>query len=129
MPRTVEHIVACHQAASALREAGKPIWNKRINVRAIIAEDQGNVSPEHVSAISVRIAKLIRAHVPAAYFDINNDDYCSDLDYAIEAMESCTVEELAQDKKTMGVDSVDMFNGWMEILYDWADHNRVWLGE
>ena len=28
MPRTVEHIVACHKAASARREAGKPVWDK-----------------------------------------------------------------------------------------------------
>lgn len=129
MPRTVEHIVACHQAASALRAAGKPIWDKKINVRAIIQEDQDNESPEHVAAISVRIAKLIRNTLPESFFDITHENYCSDLEDTVEALESCTVESLADDKKLMGIEAVDMFNDWMDALYDWADVNRVWLGK
>jgi hypothetical protein len=127
MPRTVEHIVACHQAATQLRKAGKPIWSKRINVRALIQSDQDNETPEHVTDISNKIAKLIRSSVPASFFEIGHDDYNSDFVDIVENMEQCTVEILAIDKKN-GVDAVDMFNDWMEQLYDWADYNRVWLG-
>lgn len=127
MPRTVEHIVACHQAARALRKAGKPIWNKRIDVKSIIHEDQGNESPGHISKISQRIAALIRSQVPASYFDIGHEHLDFDFVDAVEAMESCTIEELAHDKAN-GCEAVEMFNGWLETIYDWADVNRIWLG-
>jgi len=35
MRRTVEHIVARHQAAATLRKAGSPVWEKKIIVKAI----------------------------------------------------------------------------------------------
>lgn len=127
MPRNVEHIVACHQAAAELRAAGKPIWSKRINIKAILYEDQKNESPEHIAAISVRIAALLRACVPEGAFDFGHDDYDADLTEAVEAMEDCSVASLAADAEN-GVEPVDMFNGWLEMIYDWADANRVWLG-
>lgn len=127
MPRTVEHIVSCHQAAAARRDAGRPIWDKRIDVKAIIHEDQRNVTPEHISSICQRIAALIRRRAPKTYFDVGHEDFDFDFVEAIEAMEQCTVEELAHDKAN-GVDADEMFNGWMEALYDWADANRIWLG-
>ena len=127
MPRTVEHIVSCHQAASVLRKAGKPIWSKRIDMKAIINEDQGNESPEHISAISQRIAALIRAQAPASYFDIGHEDFDFDFVDAVESMEGCTIEDLAQDMANE-CEAVDMFNGWLEAIYDWADVNRIWLG-
>ena len=127
MPRTVEHIVSCHQAAAALREAGKPIWQKKVDVKAILHEDQANESPEHISAISVRIAALLRRKIPASYFDLCHENYNFDFIEAVENMEQCTVAVLAQDKAN-GAEPVDMFNGWLESVYDWADENRVWLG-
>lgn len=42
-------------------------------------------------------------------------------------MEQCTVEVLAQDT-AIGMEAVKMFNSWMETIYDWADVNRIWLG-
>ncbi len=127
MPRTVDHIVSCHQAAAARREAGRPIWDKRIDVKAIIHEDQGNESPEHISAISQRISRLLRTRAPKSYFDIGHNDFDFDFVDAVEAMESCTVEVLAQDKAN-GSEPVDMLNDWLETIYDWADVNRIWLG-
>lgn len=127
MPRTVEHIVSCHQAAAALREAGRPIWAKKINLKAIIQQDQGNESPEYISLISIRIAKLIRQQAPASYFDVEHEDFDFDFVDAVENMEQCTAKVLSEDKAN-GVDVVEMFNGWMETVYDWADVNRIWLG-
>lgn len=127
MPRTVEHIVDCHRSAAQLRSTGKPVWNKKIDIKSILREDQTNESPEHIAAISVRIAALFRSRLPASVFDFDSDDYDGELVEAIEAMEDCTVEGLAIDKEN-GYEAVDMFNGWLESLYDWADVNRVWLG-
>lgn len=127
MPRTVEHIVACHQAAASLRAAGKPIWDKRINIKSILHEDQSNTSPEHIARVSVRIAALLRARIPASVLDSAHDDYDINLTETIEDMEECTVASLAVDAEN-GVKPVDMFNGWLEVIYDWADTHRVWLG-
>jgi hypothetical protein len=127
MPRTIEHIVGCHEAAQALRKAGKPIWKKQIDVLSIIHEDQQNESPEHICAISNRIARLIRNKAPASHFDVFHDYFDSDFVDAVESMESCTIKELAVDKAN-GVEAVDIFNGWLESIYDWADVNRIWLG-
>jgi len=38
-----------------------------------------------------------------------------------------TVAALAIDAEN-GMEPVTMFNGWLEVIYDWADANRVWLG-
>lgn len=127
MPRTVESIVACHQAATALRAAGKPIWSRKIDIKAIIHEDQQNESPEHVSEVAQRIAALLRASIPKSFLDVAHDDYDCDLEETIEAMECCTVGELTIDASN-GAEPVEMFNGWLEAIYDWADKNRVWLG-
>ena len=127
MPRTVEHIVACHQAASALRAAGKPAWSKTIDIKAILHEDQNNETPDHVSAVSVRIAALIRRKTPAKYFDVTDADFSFDFVDAIEEMEQCTVATLAQDIAN-GDEACERFNGWLETIYDWADEHRVWMG-
>ncbi len=127
MPRTVEHIVSCHKVASALRAAGKPIWSRHIDIKAILHEDQANTSPEHIAAISVRVAALLRAHLPASVFDFGSDDFDADLIEAVEAMEECSVSSLDEDAKN-GVEPVEMFNGWLESIYDWADANRIWVG-
>ena len=127
MARYVEDIVACHQAASKLRAAGKPIWSKTIDVKSIIHEDQDNETPEHICSISKRIAELIRSKAPASYFDIGHDDFDCDFVDAVEEMESSTIKTLAEANAN-GDEAVDIFNGWLETIYDWADVNRIWLG-
>ena len=132
MPRTVEHIVECHQAAVALRKAGKSIWGKTIDVKSIINEDSSNESPEHISAISQRIAQLIRSKLPESYFDQDHQDPdCSDFDFflILDSMENCTAESLIKDNANdPGFDAAETFNEWMEVIYDWADKKRIWLG-
>ncbi len=81
-------------------------------------------TPQHVTSVANRIGKLVRASVPKAVFDFESADYDGEL---VEWMEGCTVAELAADLAN-GVEPVEMLNGWLEDLYDWADRNRVWLG-
>ncbi len=127
MPRTVESIVANHQAAAALRAAGRPIWKQTIDIKSILNEDQNNESPEHVTDVAHRIAKLLRAKVPVATLDERDDDCDFNLLEAVEDMENCSVAALAEDLKA-GIEAVEMLNGWLETVYDWADANRVWMG-
>jgi hypothetical protein len=127
MPRTVDHIVACHQAAAALRAAGKPVWDKTIDIKSILHEDQGNGSAEHIAHISVRIAALLRARLPESFFEFGHENHDETLVDAIEAMEECTAASLEKDVAE-GFDPTESFNGWLESIYDWADANRIWLG-
>jgi hypothetical protein len=127
MPRTIESIVDNHQRASERRKAGLPSWDCTANIKAVIYEDRGNTSPEHIADLSVRIAKILRARLPARYFDISHPDFDFDFVDAVEFLEGCTVEGLAIDKE-QGCTAAEMFNGWLDTVYDWADRNRVWLG-
>lgn len=127
MPRTVETIVANHQVAAALRAAGKPIWPRKVNIKTILREDQSSEDPAVISDKANRIAKLLRAQAPARMFDSTDPDCDYDFVDAVEMMEECTIASLAADLDN-GVEAVEMMNGWLDVVYDWADANRVWLG-
>lgn len=127
MPRTIESILENHRLASDRRKAGRPTWDHTANIKAVIHEDQRNTSAEHIADISVRMAKILRARLPARYFDISHADYDFDFVDAVESMETCTVEGLAIDKE-QGCSAAEMLNGWLDTVYDWAGRNRVWLG-
>lgn len=127
MPRTIESILACHQAAHSLRAKGKPIWPMRIDIKSILREEAHDESPEHVTRIANRIAKMLRAYLPRSAFDEKSDTVDFDFIDAIEMMEACTTASLASDADN-GHEAVDMLNRWLETLYDWADANRLWLG-
>lgn len=43
MPRTIESIVENHRVAAERRAAGKPVWDRKIDVKAILHEDQSNI--------------------------------------------------------------------------------------
>lgn len=127
MPRTIEHILDCHKAAQSLRQAGKPILTFKANILSIIHEDQENESAEHVADVAIRIAKRLRASLPDKFFDLTYDDCSIGFLETVEAMESCTVDSLRLDDQN-GYRPVDVLNDWLNEIYDWADHNRVWLG-
>jgi len=126
MARTIEGIVDSHRRASELRAAGKPIWTYTVDVKTIIAESD-DTGIERISDAAIRIAAALRAKLPAAFFDITSDEYEMILDEAVEDMESYDVEGL-RNLSAEGIDPLEMFNGRMEEIYDWADRARVWLG-
>ncbi len=128
MPRTVEHIVETHRAATALRKAGKPIWSKTIAIKDILNEEvEDRTSTEHIADVSQRIAKRFRSALPKETFDITADSYDSVITEEIEMLESYTVESFKIDIE-QGAEPVELFDGTLSVIYDWADDNRVWLG-
>lgn len=118
MPRTVEHIVACHEAAAALRAAGKAIWDRTIKIKSILERDRSNEAPEHAVAVAHKIAAKIRSSVPPKWLNYLDDAYDRDLDEVIDGLEAMTVD----------ADALDELNGRLEEIYDWADRARVWIG-
>lgn len=127
MPRTTDSIVANHQAAAALRAQGKPIWAHHVDLKMIIRQNQESDDPADIADKAKKMAQLLRASLPSSFFDQEDENCDYDFLDAVEMMEDCTVASLAQDKKN-GCEAVDMLNGWLETVYDWADKNRVWLG-
>ena len=125
MPRFVEDIVACHEHASALRRAGKPIWSHTINLHGILENARGQQSAEQVQAGAKLLAAEIR-RLPKKYFD-HADDACNfDFLNAVEELEAMTAESLIQDCKDSDDDPADVLDGWLVEIYNWCDANRVW---
>ena len=127
MPRTVDHIVACHKAATALRSAGKPIWNHRISLKPMLWEDPTNEIPKHIADVSVRIAAALRRAVPAKFFNAEDPAFDARFVATVVAMEQCSAKPLVKHTKACGRSAVGTFNVWLEVIYDWADNKRVWI--
>ena len=125
MPRTIEHLVETHRRANALRNAGKPIWDKNIPIGSILRE-RDEKTPELLVDVATRIAATLRGRLPASYFDITHEDYDMDIDEVVEDFESYSLDGL-RDLDNEGEDVFEMFDGRLEELYDWADMNRVWI--
>ena len=126
MARSIDSIVDSHRRARALRAEGNPIWTYRVDIRSIISESRER-SVERVVDVANRIAAALRRGLPAAYFDVTSDGYDMIIDEAVEDLESYTVEgmhELARE----GLNALEMIDGRLEEIYDWADRERVWLG-
>ena len=126
MPRTIEGIVESHRLATALRNAGKPIWTYSANIREII-QAVGEETPESVSAAAVAIAARLRAGLPARFFDITHDDCDFDFLEAVEDLEDYSADRL-RDQEAAGFDPTELFNERLDSIYDWADRERAWLG-
>lgn len=55
MPRTIESIVENHRVAAARRAAGKPVWDRKIDIKAVLYEDQANTSNEHSAQVLIAL--------------------------------------------------------------------------
>jgi hypothetical protein len=128
MARTIEHIVATHKHATALRAQGKNIWPHQANIREIIRGGQGQkATPGLIASVANRVAQVLRAKLPKSFFDVTHESFDFHFNDAVETFEDYTVAGLTRDASE-GLDIEAEFNGWLEDIYDWADNNRVWLG-
>lgn len=125
MPRTIESIAENHRVAAERRAASKPVWDRKIDVKTILHEDQSNTSNEHVARVANRIGALIRSQVPAAWLDWNSDDGDEDLTQIVDGMEALKPDSYEGEADFTPLDDL---NSMLDQLYDWADGKRVWLG-
>lgn len=103
MPDTADHRADMHRLATERRKAGKPIWDRKINLADVFHND-GLTFEQKRDAIVARI----RA---SAWFK-QYDEYDDLPQY---------VEELADTEDNASFNAV-----WSEI-YDIADYDRVWI--
>jgi hypothetical protein len=121
MARTLEGLVECHRVADVRRRAGKPVWDRKIDIKEVLYRDQSNESDEHARAVGQEIAALLRASVPTAWLVGADDEFDWTLDEILDCLEN--VSSGGEDDP-----AVDALNSYLDDLYDWADVRRVWLG-
>ena len=132
MPRTVESIVENHRAARARVAQGLSPWACTVFIRdRLNAEPPEGVvkgSSEHLAPLANEIGRALARHVPRAWRDVDSPEYSMDFEELVEWFDGITAEELREDEKIFKEDAVDLFDGKLDELYDWADRHRVWIG-
>ena len=104
MPRTVDHIVATHQLAQQRREAGQPVWDRKLNLADIFHNDA-------LSFVESRDAIVRRIRISGW---LDGRDEFDDL------------VELVNDHLAYAED-VKEFDELWDAVYDHADADRVWI--
>lgn len=101
------------------------MWDRTINIKEILHEDQSNTSNEHAAQVANRIGALVRSRVPAAWLEIGSDEVDFDLIEIVEGMEALKPNSYYGEEDFTPLDDL---NSMLDQLYDWADGKRVWLG-
>ena len=131
MPRTIESIVHCHRIARERRQAGRRIWDHRVPLKEVLGalrerRDRGEtIDDASVAKACCDLADLLKARLPARFFDITHADYDRTLDDIHEGLADITAETFQDDPSYSLLKHLD---GKIEELYDWGDYARVWLG-
>lgn len=112
MPRTIESIVENHRVATARREAGKPIWDRRLTIKHLLTSDD---SDENAQEVGRKIAAILRA----------SDWLKADKEENDERLGGSEVEQVAEEFED--IEDLDHFNLVLDSLYDLADADRVWI--
>lgn len=90
-------------------------WSKKIDIKKILKADVENTSPEYI----VDCAKKIVALLDLALENHPKDDY--------------DINEITESFREVGCGLIytdlENFNYILNELYNWADDNRVWLGD
>lgn len=86
-------------------------WQKTINIKQFLGED---TSREAVETAARGIFGLLEIHYPN--WETGDDRALADIMFNLEG---------ARDDKDV---TAEDFNWILDELYDWGDHERVWLG-
>jgi hypothetical protein len=116
----MDHMLATYRLAQERRAAGRPVWDRTVNIKRFINTDPDNISDEHCVKVANEIAAELRAKLPAKLIA---DDF--ELEDIVETLEQLRPDSYADDPSFSAVQDL---NNTLELLYDWADLNRVWLG-
>ncbi len=127
MPRTIEHIVACHKAATAPRDVNKPIWVDTLRIKDFVPDGcevmPDELTVEQAADLGVKIASAIKTLriVKKNGWLIMGDTFDFGLSGVIDGLEAITgIEEI-------GMTAGEELRETMDRVYDWADHHRIWI--
>ena len=105
MPRTIESLVNHHTESARRRAAGLPAWDHRIKIKHLLTDDDSDANARRVGNALHTI--LTRSTWIKNTTDPGLEDAVNNLHEAPDA---------------------DDLNYWLDIIYDYADRDRVWLG-
>lgn len=88
-------------------------WKHRVNIKHLITDDE---SDENAKKVGKQIAKALRASTWAR----------ADREYADEYGRDSEVDICAEEFSD--VDGLDHLNGVLDVMYDLADADKVWIG-
>jgi len=107
-------------------------WVKTVDIKQFLTDEKGY---EGIVSISNNIAnKFIKEFPDYFVSDIDHYDYDYQFVNVILNMKDLTVNsfilelDCVQDHYDRCISAVELFNVWLNIIYDWADENRIWLG-
>ncbi len=103
MPDTPEHRADMFLLAQERKEAGLPVWERKIQLGDVFRNDEMTFTQRRDA-----ICKRIKV---SGWMKLHEEDY----DF------ETLLEELAN------VDDPDDFDYWWDQLYDYADEDRVWI--
>lgn len=127
MCESVEHRVMCVRLANERRKRGQDSWAYRVGLCDILERHRGSTpSDEQLAAVCNDIAKELRAKLPAAFFDIHDEN--ADLGFIdiVDNFQEASAASFAVDREN-DVLPVELVDDWLVELYDWCDLNRVWI--
>jgi hypothetical protein len=122
MPRTIDHILDCHHAAQERRNRGQDPWDRRINIKTVLHRDPDNIENAYAASVGREIADLLRLRTPVSWREIRSDDFDWDLDEILDFLSSLKGDNQPENSV------VEELNQILDMLYDWADRKRIWLG-
>lgn len=123
--RTVEQIVATHQAASKLRKQNKSPWPYTANLEQVLETLQEDPTVDQLLLGCKAMAAILRAALPITWLNIQHSEYDSTFEDLIERLEKFSADDLTDPDYDSPSDAVDELI--LEDLYDWADSRRIWL--
>lgn len=103
MPDTADHRVEMHRIASQRRAEGKPIWDRKIQLKDVFHNES--------LAFDQRRDAIVSRIKASGWLEGRDDS-----DHLV-----LLVEELAE------VGDADAFDEVWSDIYDEADHDRVWI--
>lgn len=128
MPRTIESIVASHEAATARRKAGRPIWDLTVTIKPLLHESAPeDLTVDGCARIARAIAAELKRKIPEAWRDTAHDNFNLDFEDLLERLEQATSADFEIGKDDFNLEPVNLLDGWLDELYDWADRYRVWV--
>ena len=117
MPRTVESIVESHRVASARRAAGKPIWDVKVPLKALLAEYAGfgdDLTAEQAVDMSHRLHALLKMCVPEAWRQYEHDNYSMDFEDLMERFELAAAVDFAPTEDCTDT-PCEIINWWLVL--------------
>jgi hypothetical protein len=112
---------------------GQPIWNRKIDIKSILAEDPANTSEDYAAAVAKQIAVLLRSKLPPNMLEYGNEACDEIVLEIIEYME--ILEDIVGYTETLEPEDGNSWNSVLESLnhllsqlYVWADTKQVLLG-